>query len=92
MAFNSDNLMLVAGSKAGNAPQMWTYKTNDLGTVVDGSGYFNNASSVLKIGDLVYVHADADSSATFGLHIVTGNSAGVVDVTNAVGLGSIDSD
>lgn len=92
MAFSKDNLMLVAGSKAGNAPQMWTYKTNDLGTAVDGSGYFNSASSVLKVGDLIYVHADADTTPTYGLHIVTGNSAGVVDVTNAVALGAIDSD
>lgn len=93
MAYTSSSLMLVAGSKAGNAPQMWTYKTDDLATVVDGSGYFNAASSLLKIGDLIYVHANADSSPTYGLHIVTGNtSAGVVDVTNAVALGGIDSD
>lgn len=84
--------MLVAGSKAGNAPQMWTYKTDDLGTAVDGSGYFNSAASVLKIGDLIYVHANADSSPTYGLHIVTGNTGTVVDVTNAVALGAIDSD
>lgn len=92
MAFSADNLMLVAGSKAGNAPQMWTYKTDDLGTAVDGSGYFNSAASVLKIGDLIYVHANADSSPTYGLHIVTGNTGTVVDVTNAVALGAIDSD
>lgn len=92
MAFNADNLMLVAGSKAGSAPQMWTYKTNDLGTAVDGSGYFNSAASVLKVGDLIYVYADADSSATFGLHIVTSNTGTVVDVTNAVALGAVDSD
>jgi hypothetical protein len=92
MAFNADNLMLAAGSKAGNAPQMWTYKTNDLGTAVDGSGYFNSVASLLKVGDLIYVHADADSSATFGLHIVTSNTGTVVDVTNAVALGAIDSD
>lgn len=92
MAFTADNLMLVAGSKAGNAPQMWTYKTDDLGTAVDGSGYFNSAASVLKIGDLIYVHANADSSPTYGLHIVTGNTGTVVDVTNAVALGAIDSD
>lgn len=92
MAFNKDGLMLVGGSKAGNAPQMWTYKTNDLGTDVDTSGYFNSMASVLKVGDVIYVHADADSTPSFGFHVVVSNADGVVDVTNATAVGTVDSD
>ena len=92
MAFSKDGLMLVAGSKAGNAPQMWTYKTNDLATEVDGSGYFNAVASILKVGDVIYVHADADSTPAFGFHVVTSNTGGVVDVTNATVVGDVDSD
>jgi hypothetical protein len=42
----------------------------------------------------MYVHANsAGTTPTFGFVIVTGNtSAGVVDVTNATALGTIDSD
>jgi hypothetical protein len=92
MAYEVKGLMLVAGSKAGNAPQMWTYKSNDLAEDIDGAGYFNDAASILKVGDLMYIHADADSSATFGLAVVNANSGTVVDITSLTALGAVDSD
>jgi hypothetical protein len=93
MAYSSTGLNLASGSKAGNAPQFWTYKTADLITAVDGSGYFNSAASLLKVGDLMYVHANsAGTTPTYGFVIVTSNTGTVVDVTNATGLGTIDSD
>lgn len=99
MAFDKEGLNLVSGSKAGKAPQIWAYKTNDTAATVDGSGYFDNGATtntgmrdLMRVGDLVYVHADADSTPSYGLHIVTGNASGVIDVTNAVALGSVDSD
>jgi len=54
MAYSATGLMLVAGSKAGNAPQMWTYQSADAIGDIDGAGYFNDASSILKVGDLIY--------------------------------------
>lgn len=92
MAYSVDGLMLVAGSKAGNAPQMWTYKSNDLASDIDGAGYFNSAASILKVGDLMYIHADADSTPTFGLAVVNSNDGATVDITSLTALGAIDSD
>jgi len=92
MAFNKDGLNLVAGSKAGNAPQIWTYKSDDLGSDIDGAGYFNDVAGLLKVGDLMYIHADADSTATFGLAVVNSNTGTVVDITSLTALGAIDSD
>lgn len=99
MAFDKEGLNVVAPSKAGNAPQIFTYKTNDTAAVVDGSGYFDNGATtntgmrnIMKVGDLVYVAADQDTSPTYGLHIVTSNTDGVIDVTNATALGGTDSD
>lgn len=100
MAFLATGLNLVNGSKAGNAPQIWAYKTDDTAAVVDTAGYFDNGATtntgmrdVMRVGDLIYVYADADGTPSFGLHIVTQiTTAGVIDVTNAVALGSIDSD
>jgi len=92
MAFNKDGLNLVAGSKAGNAPQIWTYKSDDLGSDIDGAGYFNAVAGLLKVGDLMYIHADADSTATFGLAVVNSNTGTVVDITSLTPLGAIDSD
>jgi hypothetical protein len=99
MAFDKEGLNLVSGSKRGKAPQIWAYLTNDTAAVVDTSGYFDNGNTTntgmrnsMNVGDLIYVSADADGSPTYGLHIVTANSAGVIDVTNAVALGGTDSD
>jgi hypothetical protein len=100
MAFDKTNLNLVSSSKNGNAPKIFTYKTDDAATTVDGAGYFDNGSTtntgmrnIMAVGDLVYVHANASGTTpTYGLHIVTGNASGIVDVTNAVALGGTDSD
>ena len=96
MAYSSAGLQRV-GPQNSNAPTIWTYATTDALTTVDGSGYFNDAAGLLQVGDFVFVA----SSSTYGIHVVTGNTRdltssppveGVVDVTNAVALGSIDSD
>ena len=81
MAYNRDGLSPAgAQSKAGDAPQMWTYKSADAKATVAASGYFNSASSVLKVGDLVMIYDTATPAAS--LHIVlTNTAAGVVDVS-----------
>jgi hypothetical protein len=57
MAFDSTGLQPIGGqAKAGNAPQMWSYTSTDAKTAIDAEGYFNSASGVLKVGDLIYVH------------------------------------
>lgn len=98
MAFDKAGLNMVSTSKAGNAPQIFTYKTDDLATAVDAAGYFDNGATtntgmrdIMNVGDMVYVYADADGTPSFGLHIVTANASGIIDVTNAVDLGTVDS-
>ena len=86
MAYNIDGLSPAgAQSKAGDAPQMWTYKSADAKATVAASGYFNDASSVLKVGDLVMIYDTATPAAS--LHIVlTNTAAGVVDVSTGTDL------
>ena len=73
------------------------YATADALTDVDGSGYFNAAAAKLQVGDWIMT----SSSSTYGIGIVTGNTRdlaasppveGVVDVTNHVAFGAVDSD
>jgi hypothetical protein len=92
MAFNKDGLNLASGSKAGSSPQIWTYQSADAIGDIDTSGYFNSASSILNIGDLMYVYSGVGGSVAFGFVVVTSNSSGVVDVTNVTAIGTIDSD
>lgn len=96
MAFTASTLQPI-GSANSNAPRLWVYATADALTAVDASGYFNDAAAKLQVGDWVFV----SSSSTYGIHIVTGNTRdlttsppteGVVDVTNALAAGTIDSD
>lgn len=92
MAYSVAGLNLVGGSKAGQSPQIWTYQTNDAIGDVDGAGYFNDAASILKVGDLMYVYSSADTVPGFGLVVVNANSGTVVDVTSVTTLGTVDSD
>ena len=93
MAYNKDNLQPIGGqSKAGNAPQMWSYTAPGTDTLADinTSGYFNDAYSVLKVGDLIYLW---DSSVpTASLVVVLSNASGVVDVSDGTALSVADAD
>jgi hypothetical protein len=99
MAFDKEGLNVVSASKSGKAPKVFTYKTSDPLTTVDGAGYFDNGSTtntgmrnVMSVGDLVYAYGNADDTAEFGLMIVTANASGIIDATNATALGGTDSD
>lgn len=91
MAYSSTGLNAAGGqSKAGNAPQIWTYTSADAIATVNTSGYFNSAASLLKVGDLIYVF---DTTNTLGhLVFVNANSGTVVDVTDGLAVTSTDTD
>lgn len=98
MAFAKAGLNLAAGSKHGNAPKIWTYKTTDALTTVDGAGYFDNGSTtntgmrnLMAVGDMIVLHCTSDTTPTFGIAFVNSNASGIIDTTNATQV-SIDSD
>lgn len=75
-------------AKKGVATTRWSYWTLDAHATVDSSGYFNSASKLLQVGDIidVVVWSTAIGSggtvSTYGPHIVLSNASGVVDVSN----------
>lgn len=87
------------GAQNDLSPTIFTYKnTSDALTSMDGSGYFNTYADRLKVGDLIYA---VGSSNTFGFFVVRSNTrdltasppvSGVVDVSNALAAGTINSD
>jgi len=96
MAYSSAGLQRI-GPQNSNAPTLWTYATSDALTTVDGAGYFNSAAGLLQVGDWIL----CSSSSTYGIFIVNANSrdltasppvSGVVDCSNAVSFGTVDSD
>lgn len=90
MAFIAANFNPIGGqSRRGKAPQMWSYSSLDANTVVDLSGYFNDAYNLLEVGDLIFsvdwataVGAGGTISG-YGIHIVMTKASGVVDVAEA---------
>ncbi len=96
MAFNRLALQRI-GPVNSTAPTVWTYATSDALTATDAASYFDGAAANLQVGDWILV----SSSTTWGIQIVNANSRdmtasppveGVVDVTNALAAGTIDSD
>ena len=91
MAYTKDNLQPIGGqAKAGNAPQMWSYTapTADAIADINTEGYFNSASDVLKVGDLIHVWDSSVPTST--LVTVLSNASGVVDVSDGTALSVAD--
>lgn len=91
MAYSETGLQPIGGqAKAGSAPQMWSYTTTDAIATVNTAGYFNDASDVLKVGDLMYVYDS--NTPTASLVIVLSNASGVVDVSDGTTIAVTDTD
>ncbi len=91
MAYSVTGLQPIGGqSKAGQAPQLWSYTTTDAIASVNTSGYFNDAAGVLKVGDLVYVFDS--NTPTASLVVVLSNTGSVVDVSDGTSISVADAD
>ncbi len=77
MAFILDGLYQVG--PAGSAPRTWVYSTLDPIATVAASGYFDNASDLLSIRDVITV-MDTNVPTTTLVNVLT-NVGGVVDVS-----------
>ena len=93
MAFNTTGLNSAgAQSKAGNAPQMWTYATADAIADVNTAGYFNGAASLMKAGDIVFCYTSVGGTTAMTIVWVNANSGTVVDVVDGLTVTATDSD
>jgi len=91
MAYSSTGLNAAGGqSKAGNAPQIWTYTSADSIATVNTTAYFNDASSLLKVGDIIFVYDSA--TPTMSIVFVLSNASGVVDVSDGLTVTATDTD
>lgn len=90
MAYSATGFVTVCASKAGNAPSMYLYKTADTQATVNTAGYFNDLSSVLSVGDIIFVYDTTTPSLV--LTYVNSNSSGVVDIVDGTTISATDSD
>ena len=82
MAYDASNLSALTYA---NGFTLWHYRTPDSAIDVDTSGYFNEAASMLRVGDFIFANANVDASIESGVFIVAANTGGVVDVSNITG-------
>jgi hypothetical protein len=89
MAYDASNLSALTYA---NGFTLWHYKTSDAAADVDTSGYFNQAASMLRVGDFIFANANVDATMQSGVFIVATNSGGVVDVADITGFGTVNMD
>ncbi len=87
MAYQSKDLSVLAYA---NGFTLWHYTTADAANTVDTSGYFNAASTMLRVGDIVVANVDTAGTMKAGLFLVSANAGGVVDVNDLTQIGSAD--
>lgn len=84
MPFSLDNLCPLGGQSS-DSLGLWSYKTADTTAEINTSGYFNDASDRLKVGDIIL----SVQSTTAGVptdvyfYVVQSNASNVVDVFDA---------
>jgi len=88
MAFNAANLTRMAGA---SGVSLWHYTSADSIATVNSAGYFNGASSMMNIRDVIIV-VDSNTPTTNLANVLTNTSAGVVDISNGTAIVETDGD
>lgn len=90
MAYSSAGFNVIGAAKKGNAPSLYTYTSADAIATVNTSGYFNDLSDTLAVGDIIFVHDSA--TPTMSIVVVLSNASGVVDVSDGTTVSVADAD
>jgi hypothetical protein len=89
MAYDATNLRALTYA---NGFTLWHYKTPDAAEDVDTSGYFNEAASMLRVGDFIFANANIDATVQSGVFIVASNAGGMVNVSDLTEFGADNMD
>lgn len=75
MSFTASDLSVLAYA---NNFTLWHYVTAD--DAVTTAGYFNNASDMLRVNDLIIANVDTDGTLATVFYVVTANTGGSVTI------------
>jgi len=87
MAFAASGLTRVGGDSNGS---LWMYTSADAIADVNTAGYFNDASNMLDVRDLIIVR-DTNAPTTSFVTVLS-NASGVVDVSDGTAVAETDGD
>lgn len=91
MAYAAAGLQAIGG-QTGTSPTLWTYTTADTIATVNTAGYFNDASLVLAVNDVIIVASSTGGTPVLTITYVNSNASGVVDVVDGLTITATDSD
>lgn len=90
MAFVKSDFSALGGqSMRGSIPALYCYTTTEAHTAVDASGYFNDLSDMLEVGDMIIVHGSTGGTRTITMHVVVSNASGVVDISDGTVIAAV---
>lgn len=93
MAYSRDGWNPIGGqSKKGTAPQIFTFITTDTVATLNTSGYFNDVSSEVAVGDIIISVTSTGGTMASSIHTVVSNASSVVDVSDGTTIAQTDSD
>lgn len=88
MAFALSGLYQVG--PGGSGPRLWMYSSADAIADVNTAAYFNNASDLLGVRDVI-ITIDTATPTTHIISVLS-NAAGVVDVSDGLAVTETDTD
>ena len=90
MAFSRTGWNPIGGqSKKGVAPQLFTYTTTDAVGTIDASGYFNDISDDVSVGDVIISVTSTGGTLASSIHTVVSNASGVVDISDGTSISQL---
>ncbi|MFV3129716.1 hypothetical protein [Niveispirillum sp. KHB5.9] len=89
MSYLSRDLSVLAYA---NGFTLWHYTTPDAHTAVRATGYFNAASHMLRLGDMILANTGVGGTAVAGILLVNANAGGSVDTADLTQVGAADTD
>jgi N-acetylmuramic acid 6-phosphate (MurNAc-6-P) etherase len=89
MAFAASGLTRLAGA---SGVSLWHYTTTDTIATVNTAGYFNDASAMMNVNDVIIAVTSTGTTPVVSHTYVNANSSGTVDVVDGVAITNTDSD
>ena len=89
MAFRAKDLSSLTYA---NGFTLWHYRSTDIATDIDTTGYFNPAAAMVRVGDFLLVNTNTGGTSSHGIMVVVANANGVVDVANLTNVAATNTD
>ena len=89
MSYQSRDLSVLAYA---NGFTLWHYSSADAHTAVRVAGYFNAASHMVRVGDMILANTGVGGTPVTGILLVNANAGGVVDTADLTVIGASDTD